>query len=144
MIDGDILFSHINSLPYLGNVAYYLESQGELYHGMNLLCFRAKKSVILSKYLFYLLKSHFIRVKVERYAKQSCNQYSLTTSDIKSWQIPVPTIEEQSRIISILNRFDALCNDLTSGLPAEIEARRKQYEYYRGKLLTFPEQKKEE
>lgn len=40
-------------------------------------------------------------------------------------------------IVSILDRFDAICNDLTSGLPAEIEARQKQYEYYRDKLLTF-------
>lgn len=51
--------------------------------------------------------------------------------------LPVPPIEEQQRIVSILDRFDALCNDLTSGLPAEIEARQKQYEYYRDKLLTF-------
>ena len=51
--------------------------------------------------------------------------------------IPLPTLEEQERIVSILDRFDAICNDLTSGLPAEIEARQKQYEYYRDKLLTF-------
>ncbi|MFR4783711.1 MAG: restriction endonuclease subunit S [Pilosibacter sp.] len=48
-------------------------------------------------------------------------------------------MEEQKRIISILNRFDNLCNDLTAGLPAEIEARQKQYEYYRDKLLSFKE-----
>ena len=51
--------------------------------------------------------------------------------------VPVPPLEEQHRIISILDRFDALCNDLTNGLPAEIAARQKQYEYYRDKLLTF-------
>ena len=56
-------------------------------------------------------------------------------------KIPLPSIAEQHRIISILDRFDTLCNDLTSGLPAEIEARRKQYEYYRDKLLTFKEAK---
>ena len=50
---------------------------------------------------------------------------------------------EQQRIVDILDRFDALCNDITSGLPAEIEARKKQYEYYRDKLLTFKELKKE-
>ena len=49
----------------------------------------------------------------------------------------VPHISVQHRIASILDRFDALCNDLTSGLPAEMEARRKQYEYYRDKLLSF-------
>ncbi|MFW0861566.1 MAG: restriction endonuclease subunit S, partial [Dethiobacter sp.] len=55
------------------------------------------------------------------------------------YKIPVPSLEEQARIVAILDRFDALTNDITSGLPAEIEARRKQYEYYRDKLLTFKE-----
>ena len=58
---------------------------------------------------------------------------------LDSYLIPVPPLAEQARIVSILDRFDALCNDLTSGLPAEIEARKKQYEYYRDKLLTFKE-----
>ena len=47
----------------------------------------------------------------------------------------------QKRIVDILDRFDALCNDITIGLPAEIEARQKQYEYYRDKLLSFKEKK---
>ena len=55
------------------------------------------------------------------------------------YKIPLPPLEEQARIVAILDRFDALCNDLTQGLPAEIEARRKQYEYYRDLLLTFEE-----
>jgi type I restriction enzyme S subunit len=54
-------------------------------------------------------------------------------------KVPVPPLEEQEHIVAILDRFDALCNDLTNGLPAEIEARRKQYEYYRDRLLTFKE-----
>lgn len=58
-------------------------------------------------------------------------------------KVPVPSLEQQQRIVDILDRFDALCNDITSGLPAEIEARQKQYEYYRDKLLTFKELKKE-
>lgn len=58
-------------------------------------------------------------------------------SFVRALQIPVPSIKEQRRIVSILDHFDALCNDLTSGLPAEIEARKKQYEYYRDKLLSF-------
>ena len=51
--------------------------------------------------------------------------------------IPIPSLEEQERIVSILDRFEALTTDLQQGLPAEIEARRQQYEYYREKLLTF-------
>lgn len=54
-------------------------------------------------------------------------------------KIPLPPLEKQNRIVAILDQFDTLCNDLTSGIPAEIEARRKQYEYYRDKLLTFKE-----
>ena len=59
--------------------------------------------------------------------------------DIERIPIPIPPLEEQHRIVSILDKFDALVNDLSSGIPAEIEARRKQYEYYRDKLLTFKE-----
>jgi len=58
---------------------------------------------------------------------------------LDTFPVPVPSIEEQERIISILDRFDTLVNDITQGLPAEIEARRKQYEYYHDKLLTFKE-----
>ena len=53
--------------------------------------------------------------------------------------IPVPSIEEQKRIVAILDCFDTLCSDISAGLPAEIEARQKQYEYYLDKLLTFKE-----
>lgn len=51
--------------------------------------------------------------------------------------IPIPPLPEQERIVSILDRFEALTTDLTAGLPAEIKARQQQYEYYRDQLLTF-------
>lgn len=54
-------------------------------------------------------------------------------------ELPVPSLQEQKNITDILDRFDTLCNDLSTGLPAEIEARQKQYEYYRDKLLSFKE-----
>jgi type I restriction enzyme S subunit len=63
----------------------------------------------------------------------------LYNDNISKAKIPVPPLDEQERIVAILDRFDALCNDLTSGIPAEIEARQKQYEYYRDKLLSFNE-----
>lgn len=58
-------------------------------------------------------------------------------SFVRSLKIPVPSLEVQNRIVFVLDNFNAICTDLSSGLPAEIEARQKQYEYYRDKLLTF-------
>lgn len=61
----------------------------------------------------------------------------VTPNKLKDIIIMLPTLEEQKRIVTILDHFDTLCNDLSAGLPAEIEARQKQYEYYRDKLLSF-------
>lgn len=58
---------------------------------------------------------------------------------MKNVKIPVPSLSEQTRIVSILDHFDRLCSDISKGLQAEIEVRRKQYEYYRDKLLSFKE-----
>ncbi len=54
-------------------------------------------------------------------------------------KVKVPTLQKQNEVIGVLDRLDEICNDLSDGLPAEIEARQKQYEYYRDKLLTFKE-----
>ncbi len=62
----------------------------------------------------------------------------VTPDNLYKILIPLPSWEEQQRIASIPDRIDALCSDLTSGLPAEIAARQKQYEYDRDKLLAFP------
>ena len=58
-------------------------------------------------------------------------------SFVRNLKIPVPPLEEQQCIVDTLDHFEKLCNDISEGLPAEIEARQKQYEYYRDKLLTF-------
>ena len=62
---------------------------------------------------------------------------SVDMDKFKKFLIPLPSLEEQQRIVDILDRFDKLCNDISEGLPAEIEARQKQYEFYRNFLLTF-------
>ena len=62
---------------------------------------------------------------------------NLNTGWLKEFEIILPSLEEQQRIVDILDCFDKLCNDISEGLSAEIEARQKQYEYYRDKLLTF-------
>ena len=64
----------------------------------------------------------------------------LNSSLILSTIIPLPSLDRQREIVDLLDQFDRICNDLSDGLPAEIEARRKQYEYYRDTLLTFEAQ----
>jgi len=64
---------------------------------------------------------------------------SLTQTVLNKVAFPLPPLAEQERIVAILDRFDTLCTDITSGLPAEIAARQKQYEYYRDRLLSFKE-----
>lgn len=66
-------------------------------------------------------------------------QPKLNQKNLNSIEIPLPDLNEQKRIVSLLDRFDIMCSDITLGLPAEIEARQKQYEYYRDKLLSFKE-----
>lgn len=61
----------------------------------------------------------------------------LTVPDVKKLLIPIPSLEEQNRIVAILDKFDTLTTSISEGLPKEIELRKKQYEYYRDKLLTF-------
>lgn len=93
------------------------------------------KAVINTKFLQYVLNRNQQLLKYDN----GVDQTNLRKDDILNISIPVPSLEEQRRIVDILDRFDALCNDLTCGLPAEIEARQKQYEYYRDQLLTFKE-----
>lgn len=92
------------------------------------------KTYATRKYVEYYLNSIDLSQYITGGAQPKLNQKNLNRIEI-----PLPPMGEQERIVSILDRFDALCNDLTSGLPAEIEARKKQYEYYRDKLLTFKE-----
>ena len=89
-----------------------------------------------SKYLYYILlcQQNTIYSKVRK-----ASIPRLPRSAIEKLIIPVPSVDIQEKIVDVLDRFDTLCNDISKGLPAEIVARQKQYEYYRDKLLTFKE-----
>lgn len=62
---------------------------------------------------------------------------NLNADIVKSLELPIISLNEQRRIVSMLDKFDVICSDICAGLPAEIEARQRQYEYYRGQLLKF-------
>lgn len=93
------------------------------------------KECIQSNYLFHIWQSE--TVKKQYYGDEGMPISQITGKDLEKISIPVPPLSEQRRIVSILDRFEALTNDLQAGLPAEIAARRQQYEFYREKLLTF-------
>ena len=87
----------------------------------------------LYKYVYYCVCNEYEHIK----ALGQGSQNNINAQIVKDYLIPVPPLAEQQRIVDILDRFDSLTNDLTAGLPAEIEKRRQQYEFYRDKLLTF-------
>lgn len=94
-------------------------------------------SKALYRYVYHWIKKSYLVLK----SLGQGSQNNINGEIIKQFTIPIPSLEEQQRIVDILDRFDKLCNDLSEGLPAEIAARQKQYEYYRDKLLTFNEKK---
>jgi type I restriction enzyme S subunit len=96
------------------------------------------KSILDSRFLFHVLTGNIFSKHLDMSLDTSTIN-NLNSAIMNGLKIPLPPLAEQQRIVAILDRFDTLVNDLTNGLPAEIEARRKQYAYYRDKLLTFPE-----
>ena len=101
------------------------------------LCYQIKSKNndrITNKYLYHYLSCFSEKILS---CKKEGGTPSVNASDLANIIVVFPCKKEQERIADILDRFDALCSDLSAGLPAEIEARKKQYEYYRDKLLSF-------
>ena len=96
----------------------------------------SEKGYCLPRYTYHLLT----KMKLNQY-KTAGAQPGLSVSRLEKLLIPIPSMEMQLKIVSILDRFDELISDLAQGLPAEITAVQEQYEYYRNKLLSFPEYK---
>ena len=99
--------------------------------------YEARGELIIPKYLYYILKSKESDLNA---MKRGAGVPHISGEVLTKIMLPIPPLDEQHRIVALLDKFDALCNDLTSGLPAEIDARRRQYEYYRDRLLTFAKQ----
>jgi type I restriction enzyme S subunit len=88
------------------------------------------------KYVFHLIKSNYMTKYIEQNIKGSA-QPNLNLEQLNNFTIPFPSLEEQARIVSILDKFDTLTNSISEGLPKEIALRKQQYEYYRDMLLSF-------
>lgn len=92
---------------------------------------------INTKFLTYLLQTEYFFKFKEKYA-QGTKVIRVNSTNFLKYEIPIPDLQTQQKIVEILDKFDCLTNSITEGLPKEIELRRKQYEYYREQLLTFP------
>ena len=129
---GDILIGNIR--PYLKKI-WFSDCCGGT-NGDVLVVHNMDSQLISSRYLYYCLSSD----RFFDYDMQFAKGAKMPRGDknaVMNYQIYLPDIKTQAKVISILDRFDKLCNDISEGLPAEIEARQKQYEYYRDKLLSF-------
>ena len=116
----------------IGKVGYALK-EGSCNQQINVIL---PNKILNKRFVFHYMCSFFGQDQIKRLGNFS----SMPILNLKSFnqiEIPVPPLSEQQHIVDILEKFDALVNDISQGLPAEIEARRKQYEYYRDKLLTF-------
>ena len=105
-------------------------------HKNEMWSYHSKNKNINIKFVYYFLKIN------ELYFQNIGSRMQMpqiATPDTDKFKIPVPPIEEQDRIVSILDKFDALTSSISEGLPREIELRQKQYEYYRDLLLSFPQ-----
>lgn len=132
---GDILLGNIR--PYLKKM-WRADSDGVASPDVLVIRIRDEFSEkISSRYLYHLLASNeFVGYNVAH--SRGGKMPRGNKAKILEFEAPIPSLEEQQRIVDILDRFDALTTSLSEGLPAELAARRSQYEYYRDQLLTFP------
>lgn len=106
--NGDILFSHINSVEHLFKTAKYNGIPEQLIHGMNLLCLRPNVKLIDPQFFLHLLRSDKVKRGLLTYANKSVNQASISATSVKNFEVVIPSLEEQRRIASILDKADAI------------------------------------
>ena len=128
---GDVL---ITTEAPCGNVAQVDDENIAL--AQRVIKYRPKDNRLDSTFFKYILLGEEFQTKLNGKATGGTVK-GIKGSILHKLTIPLPSIEEQRKIVKILDRFNKLCNDISEGLPAEINARQKQYEYYRDKILTF-------
>ncbi|UQZ26014.1 restriction endonuclease subunit S [Actinobacillus pleuropneumoniae] len=115
------------------NAGFVHIATGEYDVSDNTLIIKHKEDLVILKYLYYVLEN----MNLNRFAN-GAGQPLITAGQLKELKIPLPPLSTQQKIVEILDKFDRLTNSISDGLPKEIELRRKQYEYYRERLLNFP------
>ena len=133
---GDILFSGTGTI---GETAIIKEKPINWNIKEGVYSLKPNHSMITSGYVRHILTSQKIKDKIISKSAGGTVK-SIPMKELQQVQIPLPPLEEQQRIVTILDKFDTLVNSISEGLPKEIALRRKQYEYYREKLLSFPKE----
>jgi type I restriction enzyme S subunit len=129
----DVFMTRIGSI---GTCAVF-EKSIDLAYYVSLALIRPNNKIIDSRYLKYFLESSIGQEELLKKTLVQAVPIKINKDDIGKIHILVPNVEEQKSIVNVLNRFDKLINDITVGIPAEIELRKNQYEHYRNKLLDF-------
>lgn len=132
---GDTMFSYETRL---GQAAYWdCDEPAALGRRMGLL--RPRKSVVDPRFLTLLYLGPEFQAQVRKKTIHGSTVDRIPIADMAAWEVSIPPRSEQARIVAILDEFDALVNDPSVGLPAELSARRRQYEYYLDRLMTLEE-----
>jgi type I restriction enzyme, S subunit len=135
---GDVVITNTSeNLEDVGKALVYLGKK-QAVTGGHATIFKPNNS-ILGKYFTYFTQTSMFASEKRKYAKGT-KVIDVSATDMSKIIIPIPPLKEQARIVEILDKFDALTNSITEGLPREIALRQKQYEYYRNLLLDFPKE----
>lgn len=126
---GEVLLSASGTI---GKAVIY-NNENAYYQDSNIVWIENDEQKVLNKFLYYCYKN----IDWNKYCSKGGTILRLYNDNLRKIKIPIPPLEIQEKIVSILDKFESLANDLSQGLPAEIKARKKQYEYYREKLLSF-------
>ena len=114
-----------------------VENDDDLAYYVTLTLIRPSNDIVLSKFLKYLIESNQGKKELSKRILHNATPIKINLGEIGKLQFFIPSIQVQEHIVSILDKFDNIVNDISKGLPKEIELRQKQYEYYREKLLSF-------
>ena len=133
---GDIFMTRIGDI---GSCAI-VENNNDLAYYVTLTLIKPDRTLVLGKFLKYLIESAYGQKELDKRTLHNATPIKINLGEISKMNFLLPSLPVQNYIVSILDEFDTLVNDIRQGLPKEIELRQKQYEYFRERLLDFPKE----